>query len=372
MQGTVAHFMQLLERLAPRRLAESWDNVGLQIGGRDWPVATVWTALDPLPELVARACENGVDLLVTHHPLFFKPIKSLDCDTPAGKIARIALSNQLAIYSAHTNLDSVAGGVNDVLVKHMELTGSEALDGGVELDMRKLVVFVPPAHVEPILDTLFDLDAGRIGNYRGCSFRCDGIGTFMPGSDASPAVGHRGQRNDVPETRIEILVAGRDLEAVVAAVRNVHPYETMAYDVYPLSLHDRLTGLGRVGDLASPATLDAFAAHLKAVLGLPAVKVTGDGKQLVTRVAVCSGSGGSLLPSAVAAGADVYVSGDLSYHTARDAQQAGIGLIDVGHFGSERVIVDVFAGAIRDAAAAAGLTVKVEAADTESDPFHYL
>ena len=372
MTATVAQFVRILDHLAPPRLAESWDNVGLQIGNRDWPVKKVWTALDPLPEVVARACENGVDLLVTHHPLFFKPVKHIDCRSPLGRIAEMALSRRLAIFSAHTNLDSVPGGVNDVLVGRMGLHTVRVLADPADADMCKLVVFVPSNHVKTILDTLFALDAGRMGNYSCCSFRCEGVGTFLPGAGASPAVGSAGVLSEVQENRIEILVPNADLSAVVRALEQVHPYESMAYDVYPLAVGDRQAGLGRVGELESPLPLGALAAKLKAALNLSAVKMVGKADRVVETVAVCSGSGASLMTAAIATGAEVYVSGDLGYHTARDAQQAGIGLIDIGHFGSEHLVVDVLAALIRDSAEASGLSATVEAVDMEKDPFDYL
>ncbi|BBO67462.1 GTP cyclohydrolase 1 type 2 [Desulfosarcina alkanivorans] len=372
MTGTVAQIIRILDRLAPSRLAESWDNVGLQLGNPAWPVKKIWTALDPLPEVVADACENDVDVLVTHHPLFFKPLQRIDCGTPQGRIVETALSRRLAIISAHTNLDSVPGGVNDILAAKMGLGNLRALGGPVDVDMVKLVIFVPLTHVRPMLDALFALDAGRIGKYRCCTFRSEGVGTFWPDGDATPAVGKRNTLSEVKESRIEIIVAQNNLGTVVDALKKVHPYETMAHDVYPLAVRDHQTGLGRVGQLPSPVALEAFSARLKAALNLSTVKVVGQPDVAVETVAVCSGSGASLMAAAVASGAQAYVSGDLGYHTARDAQQAGIGLIDIGHFGSEHLIVDVLAGYIRDALKAAGLSATVEAADTETDPFHYL
>lgn len=372
MTVTVANIIRILDRLAPPRLAESWDNVGLQLGNPSWPVNKVWTALDPLHEVVAEACDNDVDVLVTHHPLFFKPIQRIDGETPLGRIIEMALSRRLAIICAHTNLDSVPGGVNDVLSGRMGLSQLCALGGPMDADKVKLVVFVPSKHVRVILDTLFVLDAGRIGNYRCCSFRCDGVGTFLPTGSAVPAVGKHDTLSEVHESRIEVVIPHDDLASVVDAVKKVHPYESMAYDVYPLDVRDDQSGLGRVGKLSSPIPLDDLSAHLKATLNLSMVKVVGNLDMPVETVAVCSGSGSSLMTAAIASGAQAYVSGDLGYHTARDAQQAGIGLIDIGHFGSEHLVVDVLAASIRDAIAASGLTATVEAVDTETDPFHYL
>jgi dinuclear metal center YbgI/SA1388 family protein len=372
MTATVAQFIHILEQLAPPRLAEGWDTVGLQLGNRDWPVNKVWTALDPLPEVVAAACENEVDLLVTHHPLFFKAINRIDCQTPQGRIAEMALSGKLAIYSAHTNLDSVKGGVNDALAGRMGLTNLRALVSPADSNSCKLVVFVPGTHLQAVLEALFSLGVGRIDNYSCCTFRSRGVGTFLPGVDASPAVGKGGELTEVQEDRIEVRLDRAEVSKVVDALKAVHPYEAMAYDVYPVSESDPRMGLGRVGDLPSALPLADLAKNLKAELHLAAVRATGDMKRRVTRLALCSGSGSSLLPAAIASGAQAYVSGDLGYHTARDAQQAGIGLIDIGHFGSEHLIVEVLAASLRGACQSAGIPAVVEAAGMEADPFHYL
>jgi dinuclear metal center YbgI/SA1388 family protein len=372
MTATVAQLTGILDRLAPPRLAAAWDNVGLQVGSRNWPVNKVWTALDPLPEVVAAACETGVDLLVTHHPLFFKPVKRIDCASALGRVVEMAVSRQLAIFCAHTNLDSVAGGLNDVLAQRMELQRIRVLDEPTDRHQCKLVVFAPATHVKVILDTLFELDAGRIGNYSCCSFRSEGVGTFLPGDGARPAVGQTGALSEVQEHRIEIVVNPDSLHGLIDALRQVHPYETMAFDVYPLAGRDQINGLGRVGRLAAAIPLNALSKKLKTAFNLDTVKIVGRGDMPVENVAVCTGSGSSLLQAAIAAGAQAYVSGDLGYHTARDAQQAGIGLIDIGHFGSEHIIVDVLAASMREAIAAAGLSVVVEASEMETDPFHYL
>ncbi len=372
MTATVAQLVRIINALAPPRLAESWDHVGLQIGDRNWPVRKVCTALDPLPEVVADACAKEVDLLVTHHPLFFKPIHSIDCASPQGRIVEMAVAHKLAIFCAHTNLDSVAGGVNDVLADRLGLSQRRVLDAPADANLSKLVVFTPATHVKAILDVLFDMDAGRLGNYSCCTFRCEGIGTFLPGTDASPAVGRVGALSEVQENRIEILVDRDGVGMLVKAIQAVHPYETMAYDIYPLAGGHPHAGLGRIGTLPAALPLNALARQFKSALNLSVVKVVGPEDMTIESVAICSGSGSSLLKAAIAAGAQAYVSGDLGYHTARDAQQAGIGLIDVGHFGSEQPIVDAFAGSIRRAIDAAGLTVVVDASAREADPFHYL
>ncbi|PID40311.1 MAG: hypothetical protein CR984_03855, partial [Proteobacteria bacterium] len=206
MTATVDQMIAVLNRLAPPRLAESWDNVGLQFGDRSWPVKKIWVALDPLPEVVADACENEADLLVTHHPLFFKPIKKIDCATPAGRIICLAAAGRLAIFSAHTNLDSAIGGVNDMLAGILDLDDCRPMCPQPDARLCKLVIFVPPDHVQAILDAVFAHQAGRIGDYTHCSFRGDGTGTFFADSHTSPAEGHRGMLNEVAEQRLEVVV----------------------------------------------------------------------------------------------------------------------------------------------------------------------
>lgn len=258
-----------------------------------------------------------------------------------------------------------------MLAKRMALQSLRVLDRPADANRCKVVVFAPEAHVKPIMDAVFAKGAGRIGSYSSCSFRCEGTGSFQPGEQATPAVGKIGALTEVRESRIEVLAHRDDVDRVVAAARKVHPYETMAYDVYPLSGRDQGVGLGRVGTLPDPMILADFSKNLKAVFNLSMVKVVGPAAMPVKTVALCSGSGSGLLKSAVASGADVYVSGDLGYHTARDAQQAGIGLVDIGHFGSEHIVVDALSGAIRKAIEDAGISADVEANDMETDPFHY-
>ena len=263
-------------------------------------------------------------------------------------------------------------GYNDELAGRLRAgVNLRALSGGLPVDMVKLVVFVPENHVQSILKTLSSLGVGHIGNYADCTFRSQGIGTFTPGADAKPERGAIGRLNEVEEARIEVQVTAAAVDRVVTALKAVHPYETMAHDVYPLSLKDPEIGLGRIGSLPEAVALEELARQVKQRLGLGTVKTVGDPKMTVRRVAVCSGSGGSLLGAAIGAGAQVFVSGDLSYHTARDAQQAGIGLIDAGHFGTEQLIVPVLAKAIAAALRDAGIEAVVTPAELETDPFDY-
>ena len=271
---TVGDIINKVEDLAPGELAETWDNVGLQVGSRDWPVKHVWVALDPLPQVVAAACRADVDMLITHHPLIFKPLKSIDCSTPAGEIIHSALCHNMAIFSAHTNLDSAAGGVNDILAKRIGL--------------------------------------------------CN-MGVLQRDEQREPAT-------NGPESSV-------------------------------------LQGLGRLGDLPQETTLISLARELKDRLHIESVAIAGDPDLAVSRVALCSGSGASLLGDFFGSSAQVYISGDLRYHDARDVEIAGRGLIDIGHFASEHLVVEVLAGKLADMLNKSSADVSVEACRLEEDPF---
>jgi len=369
MTVTVADIVKRMEKLAPSGLAEKWDNVGLQVGKMDWPVRRVSVALDPLPPVVAAACASNTDLLITHHPLTLSPYKTIDFETPLGAIIQQAAQDHLAIFAAHTNLDSARGGLNDLLASRLSLKNPTRLLPAETTDDCKLVVYVPIEHEQIVLHALFEAGAGTIGGYTSCSFRNRGTGTFNPGSDAQPYSGARGTLSQADEIRIEAVVKKKQLSHVVSHVRGHHPYETMAYDIYPLASIESSQGLGCIGELEGPIELQTLALKIKETMGLSAVRLAGRPDLIVKRAAVCSGSGASLLPLFLAADAQVFISGDWRYHDARQVEASNRGLIDVGHFASEHIIVQDLVQRLQDDLAEAGLPVFVDACEIEKEPF---
>ncbi len=369
MVATVADMIARMAAIASPALAETWDNPGLQVGDPARPVRLAWVALDPLPEVVDAACRAGAQLLITHHPLIFKPLSRIHLTDPIGRIIEQALSHHLAIYSAHTNLDSVHDGLNDWFAERIGLKKTRPLVPATGKAWRKFAVFVPRSHEAILLDALAAAGAGRIGNYAGCSFRHPGTGRFTPLAGSHPAAGVPGQASDVDEIRIEALIPAGALASVVERLRRVHPYETMAYDAYPVDGPETDDGIGRIGTLPQAATLERLAADVCRALGLDGLRTVGDPGLPVSRVAVCTGSGGSLLGDVLACGADAYVSGDIKYHEARAVQAAGKGLIDIGHFASEHIVVEALAKRLAEAGADLDPPVQVFACDIETDPF---
>ena len=366
---SVQDIINLMEELAPSRLAESWDTVGLQVGRKDWPVRTIWVALDPLPEVVAAACDQHVDLLVTHHPLLFQPIKNLDFNSPTGSILYQSAVNQLSVYSAHTNLDKVSGGLNDILAKRIGLEHLDILAPEEDAGSCKLVLYVPADYEQQVLNALFQTPAGIIGEYSCCTFRNAGKGSFLPGVPARPFIGKTGEISHVNEVRIETLVQKKDIPAVLSHVRGHHPYQTLAFDVYPLLAAESRHGFGRTGTITVPLNLIQFARSIKEKLCLTNIKISGKPDMMVQRAAVCSGSGASLLNAFFASTADVYISGDLRYHDARAAESAGKALIDIGHFSSEHLTIEPIRDYLRQRISAASWEIRVEAYQLEKDPF---
>jgi dinuclear metal center YbgI/SA1388 family protein len=267
----VSEMAGLMEKIAPTFLAESWDNCGLQVGSFQWPVRKVWVALDPLFSVIDAAAGQDVDLVITHHPLIFKPLRTIDLDRPEGKIIATAINSRTAIFSAHTNLDSARDGINDLLAR--------------KIGLDRLVPLVP----------------------------------------ADPSV-----------------------------------METNA------------TGMGRIGRFKTPLTVAAFAQNIKRELGLEKVKIVGQADRMVDNAAVCSGSGGSLLGNFLDSEAGVFVTGDIRYHDARTVEDAGRALIDIGHFASEHIMIDMLCHLLSGAVAEAGWDVRIEACRLERDPFELI
>jgi dinuclear metal center YbgI/SA1388 family protein len=371
MPVTVNDIIAIMENIAPSSLAESWDSVGLQVGDGGWNVDRIRIALDPLPEVMEQACHDNINLLITHHPLLFRPLKSLNASTPVGKIIQMALENKTAVFSAHTNLDSAKGGINDFLSEKLGLQNTRVLQESKKDDTCKLVIFVPKQHQREVLTSLFASGAGQIGNYDCCSFKSTGTGTFMPRQGAKPFLGKRNELNEVDETRIETIVTQKDLPKILENVIKSHPYETPAYDVYPL-LTPEFVGFGRVGDLETPMALKDFARYVKNALNLPCLKIAGDSELRVEKVAVCSGSGSGFMKSFLASKAQCYVSGDLHYHDARETQANNRGLLDIGHFASEHIMVQMLVQRLWVAVEEKNLGVSVDACGLEKDPFRII
>jgi dinuclear metal center YbgI/SA1388 family protein len=365
----IADIVGIINKIAPFSLAESWDNPGLQVGDPSANVTRIMVALDPAPDVIDSAITASCQLLVTHHPLIFNPLKSISTATTLGTTIHKSIRAGLAILSLHTNYDIANGGLNDLLARKIGIADSVPLRITSTSELVKLVVFVPIDHLERVRYALSSYTALQ-GNYRDCSFAAEGTGTFTPLEGAEPYVGTVGNLARVPEERLELLVERAGLPLALKALRAVHPYEEPAFDLYPLLNEGKKSGLGRVGRLPEPLTLAEYAGQLKIDLSAQALRYTGDPAAIISKVALCSGSGASLLRDAVRVGADLLVTGDVKYHEARDAQDLGLALIDAGHFPTEIIMVDDITAKLGQALVAAGFTeCRIKSCRTETDPF---
>jgi dinuclear metal center YbgI/SA1388 family protein len=363
---TVSAILEFLKQLAPTQLAADWDNVGLLLGDADAEVRRVMTCLTVTPEVAAEAVESGVQLIVTHHPVLFRPVKRLTTATPEGRMLLALIRGGVAVYSPHTALDNTAGGINDLLARRLGLTEVRPLRRGEGTRQCKIVVFVPDKDLIRVSDALFAAGAGQIGQYRECSFRLAGTGTFF-GSDATnPTVGQKGRREEVSEWRLEAVCPENAVEQAVAAMRRAHSYEEPAYDVYPLRPGLSAAGEGRLGRLPQALPLAELAEAVQTALGAKLVQTVGDLARPVGRLAIVCGAGGEFFADALRARADGFLTGEMRFHDYLAAQAGGLALVLPGHYATERCGVEELAGVLRDKWA----DLEVWASRRERDPIN--
>ncbi len=335
----IQDIINIIEEWAPPEIAWEKDNVGLQIGSRAGNVQRLLLALEISSEVVAEARRKKVDLIITHHPLLFRPLSSVSTSDNVGKLTYELIQSGIAVYTAHTNLDFTRGGVSFALAERLGLMDVDFLHR-TGSGLKKVSVFVPQEHVESVAEAMGRAGAGIIGDYEMCSFRVSGTGTFRPRKGAKPFVGSVGKFEKVEEARLEMLAPSWRVPRVLSAMLNAHPYEEVAYDIYPLDNRPEDVGAGAIGDLAAPTSLRTFLDRVTKKLGTKHLRYTGDPRVRVKRVAVCGGGGTSLLPVAITAEADAFVTADIKYHTFHDAK-GRIALIDAGHYETERPVLDV-------------------------------
>ncbi len=337
MSVRLAEVIAALDDAYPPELAHDWDSVGLVCGDPDDLIDSVTVAVDATAAVVDTVGPRG--LLLAHHPLLLRGVDTVAAGTPKGALIHRLIRCGSALFTAHTNADAARPGVSDALAELLGLTVQEVLDpvvGGPALD--KWVIFVPAGDAEAVREAMFAAGAGRIGDYSRCSWSVAGIGQFLPGAAASPAIGTVGTVERVAEDRIELIAPAGIRAGILAAMRAAHPYEEPAFDVFSLAGLPAGTGIGRIGTLARPLRFADFVTTVGSVLPQTSwgVRAAGDPEVGVSRVAVCGGAGDSLLSAAAAAGVQAYVTADLRHHPADEhRRRSDVGLVDIAHWASE-------------------------------------
>jgi len=329
----------------PQELAEEWDRSGFQLGDLGKPCRRVLVALDL--ELRHLPLLSGVDLVVVHHPLLFRPLSEIRTDTPLGEKLRALFAHDVALFALHTPYDVAQGGLGEVLAGYLGLENVRPLLPRGKL--LKLVVFVPLGYEDKVAEAMFGAGAGKIGKYGHCSFRTKGTGTFLPEEGARPFLGEIGREERAEEVRLETIVPAERAKKVVKAMLSAHPYEEVAYDLYPLANEARLHGLGRVGELPEPKPISEIIGQFAEKLGVSGAKeIVGERKE-AQRIALCGGSGGDLVPYAVSSRAELFITGEAGYHRLKEAQEFGLTVALFGHAESERPFVRHVSSLLREA-----------------------
>lgn len=323
------------EQEIPLAYQEPWDRSGLQIGSLKERIKTVLFAYDACHEVLRHAVRKKANLVVTHHPLQLKDYKNIDLDTYEGETIRLAVQNNIAIYSAHTSHDSSPLSLNRHFAKKMGLTDLKPLVPSASRPFLKLIVFVPKTHTNKVLEALFLAGAGHIGRYSSCSFRTTGTGTFKGDKTTSPFLGEPEKLEEADEERVEVILPRHSLSHVINEMLKAHPYEEVAYDIVPLENAYPNSGSGLAGRLPKTVSMTDFIPVIKKIWGIKHVRLSGNLKQKIQTIALCTGSGASLLDKAIGAGADLFITGDVKYHAGVMALRSNICVLDIGHFHSE-------------------------------------
>jgi dinuclear metal center YbgI/SA1388 family protein len=364
--STINEVISSLEKLAPPALQESYDNSGLLISNAKNKVTGALICIDVTEEIIDEAARRKCNLVISHHPLIFSSLKRITGKNYVERSVIKAIEKGIAVYAIHTNLDNVAHGVNQKIAKKLGLADVQILRPQPGR-LKKLVTFCPLKNSEKVRQVLFDAGAGRIGNYDECSFNMEGTGTFRGSENTNPYVGKKGVQHREQEERIETIFESHLQNKIIAALLSAHPYEGVAYDIYPLdNLHPNI-GAGLAGNLKKPMSEMAFLKMVKRSMKAGSLRYTKLLGKNVSRVAVCGGSGSFLLEDAVRNNADVFVTADFKYHQFFDAERK-IVIADIGHYESEQFTTEI----IRDFLNGNFSTFAVRLAETGTNPVRYL
>lgn len=336
----IKDIVQVLEQYAPLAYQESYDNAGLQTGNPDDEVTGVLLSLDCTEAVLDEAIDRGCNMVVAHHPVIFKGIKSLTGKSYVERTIIKAIRNNIAIYASHTNLDSVHNGVNAKITEKLELQNVKMLSSKPHTLMQ-LVFFVPVDDTDKVLNAIHKAGAGQIGEYSNCSFQVTGTGRFTPSENADPTIGEQCKPEQVQENRIEVVFPAYLKNKVMKALVDAHPYEEVAHYLTELENQNQEVGIGMVGELKKPLTEEQFLAYLKEKMNLQGLRYTTIGKKLVKKVAVCGGAGSFLIKDAIRSGAEAFVTGDVKYHEFFDAEDR-LMIADIGHYESEVYTKEIF------------------------------
>lgn len=358
--------ISFLETIAPLAYQEDYDNSGLIVGNPDIEVSGAIVSLDCTETVIDEAIEKGYQLVISHHPIVFRGLKKFNGKNYVERVVMKAIKNDIALYAIHTNLDHVSEGVNRKICNKLGIKNPGILLPKVN-ELRKLVTFCPIAEAENVRTALFDSGAGNIGNYSECSFSTNGLGSFRASENTKPFVGEVGKQHQEPELRIETVYPAYLESKILTALHIAHPYEEVAYDLYPINNSHKQMGSGMIGNLETDQDELEFLQFVKEKLATKVIRHTALRSKKIRRVAVCGGSGSFLLPHAIRAGADIFITADFKYHEFFDAEGKLI-IADVGHFESEQFTQELLLELIKEKFSNFAIRLTVQ----NTNPINYL
>lgn len=340
MTTKISDIIACIEQMAPLAYQESWDNSGVQVGDVNQEVKAVLLCVDITEATLDEAIERGANLIISHHPLIFKDIKKLTGRNYIERVIIKAIQHDIVLYSAHTNMDKCLGGVNFRIAQKLGLKNIRVLAPEANY-LYKIVTYVPQSHIEKVRQAMWSAGAGTIGAYDSCSYTSEGNGTFRAQEGCNPFIGKINELHTEPELRLEMVVPKDKSGRVVAAIHSAHPYEEPAIDILPLANDYSQLGLGCVGELENPITETEMLHYIKDKLNIQYIRHTQTSNKLISRVALCGGSGAEFIPNAIREKAGIYITADVKYHDFFNTENQ-IVIADIGHFESEQCIKEVF------------------------------
>lgn len=343
---TIQDVLAVLDEIAPPSLAFSFDRIGLQVGDPFCDVKGVMVTLDCTTGCIDNCISKGLNLVISHHPIIWEPLKSLRTDSVVGRILTKMVTSGTGMIAAHTNWDVAEGGVNDALTKKLGLVNIQRFGSSPDQEWFKLVVFVPREHADRLLDALAEAGSGRIGHYARCGFVSEGQGTFLPIEGSDPAIGQRNRIENVAESKLETVVPSSHLPAAIRALRATHPYEVPAFDIIPLKQPVQAP-IGRAGDLPHSLSPDEFSEYVETRLGTKA-SLWGPSSKIVKRVAVIGGAASDEWEFALKCRADAFVTGEVKHADGVAAAESGLVMVQAGHYETEQPGVEALADILRN------------------------
>lgn len=329
----IRNVITYLEDVFPISIQESYDNCGLILGNSDEEIKGLMLCLNLTTEVLAEAIQKGCNFIISHHPLIFSGIKKLNTSIPSHSIIAECIKKDIAVYAIHTNADKQFPGLNSYIAESLGLENIKVLEP-TEKMLRKLIVFCPETHVEQVRESIFEAGGGKIGKYDCCSFNTLGLGSFRAGDEANPFVGSKNELHFEKEVRIETVFPDYLQTTIIKKMLSAHPYEEVAYDIYSLENTNPAIGLGAIGELGQEEELEVFLEKVKNIFKIPILRYSGIRKNKIKKVAICGGSGASLIKKAKQSGADIFISSDFKYHDF-ELPYSDYVVVDAGHYETE-------------------------------------